>query len=123
MNLREQGPAALAQSLDRPDLPERLAAVEVLGEDAGGRAAELVAAARRGKGGVAEVVGEVEVGIIHPHRAAQAERYEANLLAIARDEAQLARDHLLEPLERPPPPLEDAHAADVHRVVRTLDLQ
>ena len=123
MDLREQRPAALAQSLEHPDLPERLVAVEVLGEDARGRPAELLVAARRRKGAVAQVVGEVEVGIVHPHRTAQAERYEANLLAIARDEAELARHHLLEPLERRRRPLEDAHAADVHRVHRALEVQ
>src|SRR6476469_4185187 len=123
MDLREQRPAALAQSLDGPDLPERLVAVEMLSEDARRRAAELVVAARRRKGGVAQVVGEVEVGIVDPHRAAQAERYEANLLAVARDKAQLAPHHLLEPLERRYRALEDAHAAHVHRVHRTLEMQ
>ena len=39
MGLRDQREAALAQSLDQPELPERLRAVEPLREDAGGHAA------------------------------------------------------------------------------------
>ena len=91
VDLREQRPAVLAQSLEHPDLPERLGAVEALGEDPRGRAPQLLVAAGRRQGAVAQVVGEVEVRVVHPDRAAEAERDEADLLAVARDEAQLAR--------------------------------
>ena len=85
------------------------------------RSTSSVAGAR--KRAVPQVVGEVEVRILDPHRAPETERDEADLLPVARNQAELARDHLLEALERRRGPLEDAHAADVHRVVGPLDVE
>ena len=69
MDLGEERPALVLEALDHPDLPERLGAVQVLGEDPRGGGAQLLLCARRGHGAVAQVVAEVEVGIVDPDRA------------------------------------------------------
>ena len=48
MDLGEQRPALVLEALDHPDLPERLRAVQVLGEDPRGGGAQLLLAAREG---------------------------------------------------------------------------
>jgi hypothetical protein len=106
MDLREQGPALPLQALDHPDLPQRFAAVEVLGEDARRGAPEDVLAARGRQGAVPEVVAEVEVRIVHPRRATDGEQYEADLLPVSRDGVELAGHHLLEALKRGHGPFE-----------------
>ena len=75
------------------------------------------------QGAVAQVVREVEMRVVHPDRAAEAEGDEADFLAVPRDEAQLAVDHLLEILERRGRAFEDAHTPDVHRIHRPLDME
>ena len=123
MNLGEQRPPALPEPLDHPDLPQRLVAIQVLGEDPGRGPAQLVVVARGRERGVPQVVGEVEVRVLHPYRATQPERHEADLLPIAGYERKLARDHVLESLKRGRGTFEDADTADVHRVRRSLDVQ
>jgi hypothetical protein len=76
------------QALDEPDLPQRLAAVELLGEQPAGEPPELVVAARGGQPRVAQVVAEVEVRVVDPDRAALLERDARQPLAVARDEVQ-----------------------------------
>src|ERR671935_83701 len=51
-------------------------------------------AAGRWQRGVPEVVPEVEVRVVDPHGAAQVEGHEAHLLAVARDERELAGDEV-----------------------------
>jgi len=89
---REAAGALAAEALHQPDLPQRLGAVEALGEDAAGQALELLRASGRGQGGVTQVVARVEVGVIDPHRAALLERHEGEALAVARHEVQAALD-------------------------------
>ncbi len=122
VDLRQQRPAVLAQPLDHPDLPQRLSPVQLVGEDPRGGPAQDVVGPRRRQGTVPQVVGQVEMGVVDPHGAPQPERYEANLLPVARHASSRPR----------PSPrgartggrtLEDAHATDVHRVVRSLDVE
>ena len=79
--------------VDEPDLPQRLGAVELLGEHAAGQLAQLLLARRRRQRGVADVVADVEVRVVDPHRARLRERRERELLAVARDLVQAALDH------------------------------
>jgi hypothetical protein len=123
VGLGEQRPAPAVQALDHPQLPQRLVPVEVLGEDATGHLAQLLLAARRGERGVAQMVVEAEVGIVDPHGRPRAEGHEADLLPVPRDEAELAGDHRAEILKGRRRPLEDAHAADVHRRGVVLHVQ
>ena len=62
------------EALDDPQLPERTAAVERAPGDLGRELGKLVEAARRGQRCTADVVIEVEVGILDPHRVMHAER-------------------------------------------------
>ena len=57
-----------------------------------GEGAELLLGARRRERGLADVVAQVQVRVVHPARPALPERHERELLAIARDEMQPALD-------------------------------
>ena len=92
MGLRQQREPFLGQALDEPDLPQRPGAVERLREDPPGQPLELVLATGAGQRGVADVEVDVEVRIIHPHRAALVERDEGQALAVARHQVQPGHD-------------------------------
>ena len=95
----------------------------MLGEDPGGGPAQYLLRARGWQSAVAQVVSEVEVRIIHPHRPPQPQRDEADLLAVARDRVELAQHHLLEARKGWRGSLENAHPANVHRGVGPLDVE
>jgi hypothetical protein len=67
------------ESFDDPHLPERLVAIELLRHDAPDQVAQLPVEARSGERRVPEVVPEVEVRIVDPHRPAELKRHESNL--------------------------------------------
>ena len=67
VGLGDQREAVVLEALDQPHLPQRLGAVELLGEDARGQVLQLLLAARRGQRGVAHVVLEVEARVVDPH--------------------------------------------------------
>ena len=73
VRLADQREAVALEALHEPHLPERLRAVEPLGEDAPGQQRELVVVARRGQRGVADVVLEVEARVVDPDRLARPE--------------------------------------------------
>jgi hypothetical protein len=95
----------------------------MLREDPGGGGPQLLLGARRGHGAVAQVVADVEVGIVDPDGLAHSERDETHLLAVARREVELALDHRPQVLEGRRRSLEDADAADVHGCHVVLDVQ
>ena len=80
------------EALDDVHLPERLGAVELLGEEPAAEGRELLVGAGRGQGAVAHVVADVEVRVVDPHRPSLAERHEGQALAVAGDEVQPALD-------------------------------
>ena len=123
MRLGHHGPAPALQPLDHPDLPEGLGPVELLGHDPPHQLAQLGLAAGGGQGGVAEVVLNVEVRVVHPHRAPQFEGDELHHLAVARDEGELGLDHGHDVIERRLRALEDGHRADVHMADAVLEVQ
>ena len=94
--LADDREAVAVEALDQPQLPERLAAVELLGEDPRRQVAQLLLGARRRQRGLAHVVVEVEVGVVDPDRPALAEGDEAQLLAEAGDEVQARGDVVAE---------------------------
>ena len=94
--LADDREAVAVEALDQPQLPERLGAVELLGEDPRRQVAELLLGARRGQRGLAHVVVEVEVGVVDPDRAALVEGHEAQLLAEARHQVQARGDVVAE---------------------------
>ena len=76
VRLGDDREAVVADAVDEPQLPQRLGAVQALGEDAAGQPAQLVLAGGRGQRGVAHVVAGVEVRVVDPHRPALHERRE-----------------------------------------------
>ena len=88
VGLRDDREAAALDALDEPHLPERLGAVEALGEDAPDQLAQLVVRARLGQSRVTNVVVEVEARVVHPERAAHLKARDRELLAIARNERE-----------------------------------
>ena len=85
MALADDREAVAVEALDQPELPERLAAIELLGEDPRCQVAQLLLRAGSRQRGLPDVVVEVEVGVVDPDRAALAEGDEAQLLAEAGD--------------------------------------
>ncbi len=66
---------AVLEALDDVGLPQRLAAVERAARDVGRERGELPGPARRRQRGAAQVVVEVEVGIVDPGRHVEPERH------------------------------------------------
>ncbi len=114
MGLGEDGEAVVVEALDEPDLPERLVAVELLGEDAAGQVLQLALGAGRGERGGAHVVAQVEVWVVDPLRAALAERDEGEPLAVARHEGEATFEGLEEVGVGGRGALEQHHARHVH---------
>ena len=127
MDLRDQRPrirlAGKLQPLHHPHLPQRLAAVQLLGHHAPDHHVQLLLAARRGQGAVAQVVLEVEVGVVDPHGPPCAERDEAHHLAVARHQWQLGEHHLVQLLRLRGWALEQRDRGDVHVADRVLDVE
>ena len=124
MGLGQDGPPPVFEPLDHPDLPEGFRAVELLCHDPPDELAQLALAAGGGQRGVAEVVLDVEVGIVHPDRPPELQGDEADLLAVARDEVELAlhhRDDVLGKGRRGA--LEDGDRGDVHVGHVVLDVE
>jgi hypothetical protein len=123
VDLRHQGPAIVLDALDHPHLPQRLGPVEPLGHDPADEPAQLVLAARRRQRGVADVVLEVEVGIVDPHRPPQRQRHGGDLLPVAGHQRQPPADRSAEVVVGRWRPLEDPHRPDVHVVDVVLDVE
>src|SRR3989475_2832703 len=88
VDLGDDGEALPAlEALDDPHLPERLGAVELLGHDAAREALQLLRVARPREARVPDVVVDVEVRVVPPHRVAL-DRGPGEDLAVAGDEMQ-----------------------------------
>ena len=112
-----------SKPLDQPQLPERLGAVELLGEDPRGEVAQLLLGAGRGQGRAAHVVVEVEEGVVDPDRPALVEGDAAQLLAEAGDEVQARLDVVAEFLVRGRRAVEDDRRGDVHVGAASLQVE
>ena len=95
----------------------------LLGEGAGGEVAQLLLAAGGGEGGVADVVVEVQVGVVDPDRAALVEGDEAELLAEARDQVQPRLQVGAELVVGRRRAVEDHRRGDVHVGAVALEVQ
>ena len=114
VDLRDQRPAPVLEPFDEPGLPQRPAAVELLAHQAGHQVPEGLIVARRRERGVTEVVVEVEVGVVDPHRASELERDRRDPLPVARDAVQLRRQQLAQLSRGRLRPFEDREPRDVH---------
>jgi hypothetical protein len=91
VRLDDEREAPALEALDDPHLPERAVAVERLRGDAGRELLQLLGVAGAGQARVPDVVGEVEVDVVHPHRVV-VERDPRQALPVARDLVQLGGD-------------------------------
>ncbi len=123
VHLRDERPVTVLQALDHPHLPQRLRAVELLGHEPADEVAELAIAARRRQRGVAEVIAEVEMRVVHPERPAEVQRDEPHPLAVTRHERELPGDQVGEVAVLRSRALEDPHRPDVHVVDVVLDVE
>ena len=92
VGLRDERPGPVLQTLHLPHLPQWTVAVEPLGHQPANESEQLGLAPRLGQGRVAHVIAEVEVGVVDPHRPAELERRDPDLLAVPRNQRELAGD-------------------------------
>ena len=114
VGLRDQREALAGQALDEPDLPQRLGAIQALGEQTPGQLGQRRLVGRSRERGVADVVARVEVGIVGPHRTALAVGHVREALAIARHEVQAAEHVIDQLLQARRLALEDHHRGHMH---------
>jgi hypothetical protein len=123
VGLGDQREAVLADAVDQPQLPQRLRAVQPLGEDPPRQAAQLLLARRLRQRRVAHVVVGVEVRVVDPDGAALHERRPGELLAVARHQVQALLELGHEFLVGRRLALEDQHGSDVHVRAAALEGQ
>ena len=88
----QRRPLAL-EPLDHVHLPQRSVGVELAAHHAGDEGVELGLAAGRRQAGPAQVVVEVEVGIVDPHRVVQSEGHPQGPLAQRGDQVEALLNH------------------------------
>src|SRR5688572_871017 len=94
MGFREERKAIAFETVDQPDLPQWLSAIELLREDTAGQDPKLVLASRRRQRGEPNVVPQVEVRVVDPLRPALPKRDMCELLPVARHEVKTPLDAL-----------------------------
>ena len=114
---------SLVEAVDEQQLPQRLRAVQALGEDAAGEVLQLLLAAGRRQAGVAQVVAQVEVRVVDPDRPALVQRDLGEPLAEARDEVQARLDMGEQLVVGRRRAVEDRHRGDVQPRARLLEMQ
>ena len=92
MALDQDGEPVALQTFDQIHLPERLLAVQGLGEDPVRQGDEFPLGARRGKGRVTHVEGDVEGVVIDPERPADVHRRVGQPLPIPRNQGKTRLD-------------------------------
>ena len=123
MHLGDHCPAPILESFDHPQFPEGLASIEGLREDAPGEIPELISPARRWQRRVPDVIQDLKMRIVDPHRPGEPDRRKAHLLPVARHQGQLGGDQPHEVSVRGCGPLEDGNRPDMHGVVAVLDME
>jgi hypothetical protein len=114
MGLGDQREPPARHALHEPDLPQRLGAVQALGEQPSGELLERGLIRRTRQRGVTDVVARVEMRIVRPQRSPLAERHIGQTLAIARHQVQAA-EHMVGQLpRRRRNTLEHHHQRDMH---------
>ncbi len=114
MGLGQNGKAVALEPLHQPQLPQRLLAVELLGEDPTTQRLELGLGPRARQRGVADMELGLEVRIVDPPGAPLVEGHEGEPLAVARDEMQPPRELLHELVVGRSCALEDHAGRHVH---------
>ena len=126
MRLGDDGEALallVAEPLDEPHLPERLVAVESLGEEAPGEPLQLFLATRGGQGGVPHVVLEIELRLVDPDGPSLPEGHENDPLPVARNLVEARVDEGEQVAVRRRLALELGNRSDVHVGGAVLELE
>ena len=121
--LGDEREAVALEPVDERELPQRLRAVQSLGEQPAREVLQLLLAARRRQAGVAQVVAQVEVRIVDPDRPALVERDVGEALAEARDEVQARLDQLAQLVVGRRRSVEDGDGRDVQTRPGLLEVQ
>jgi hypothetical protein len=98
VRLRDHRKPAVGQALDEVELPQRSGPVQPAAEQPPDQRPQLFVTAGAGQGGPTDVVVELEVRVVHPHRQAHVPGHLAHLLPVTRDQAEPAADQLDERL-------------------------
>ena len=118
VHLGQDRDLAIGQAVDHPHLPQRDVPVELVADQVADEVAELLGPAGRGHPDVADVVADVEVGVLDPTRPIEAERHLDELPPELGDEGQPAGDALLEAVGAEPPGclgrVDEQHRRHVH---------
>jgi hypothetical protein len=84
VDLGDQRPSAAGETLDHPGLPERSVPIELDRHELRHQVVQLFFSTRSRQRRVTDVVGEVEVRVVDPHRSSELTGYEPHLLAVPR---------------------------------------
>ena len=114
VDLEDDRPLPILEAFDEPCLPKWALAIERMRHDPADEAAERRVVAGSGQRRVPQVVAEVEVRVVCPHRPPELERHRADALAVARDLPHLRSDERFEIVHSGRRVVEDAHTGDVH---------
>ena len=123
VKLADQPPTTRAGALDHPHLPQRPAAVKRLRHHPSDQGSQLPRAAGAWQRGVAQVIGQLEVRILHPHRPAKPPRHPAHTLAVAPQQRELTHKDLGELARGRRRTLEQRHRAEMHMAHVILEVQ
>ena len=117
VGLGHQGHPVAGQPLHQVELPQGTAAVQLPTLQADHQLVQLGVAAGLGQGAAPDVVGDVEVLVVHPDRVRQPPGDPPDLLPVPRYERDPVVDQGDQPVVTQPADrlLEDEHAAHVHR--------
>ena len=114
VGLRDQRETVVLEAFYQPHLPQRLGAVELLGEDPRHETLQLRPRPGRGQGRVAHVILEVEARVVDPHRPPAVECREGELLPVARHQVKTLADLFEEVLHRRSRTFDDREPAHMH---------
>ena len=109
VDLGDHADLVALQPFDDPHLPQRAVPVELAADHVGRELGQLAHPARRGQRGAAEMIVDVELGIVDPHRVAQAEGH----LDQPAPEHRCQRDPLVDELAQPAEGVAPGHGGRV----------
>ena len=109
VDLGHHGHLVVLESFDDPHLPQRPVPMELAADHVAGEFGQLADPSGGGQRGAAEVVVDVELGVVDPHRATQAERH----LDQPASEHGGQRDALIDDLAHPPEGVAPRHGGRV----------
>jgi len=114
VGLADDGEAPAVEAIDQPDLPERLGAIQPLGEQPSGQPLQRRVVAGTGQRRVPDVIPRVVMGVVCPHRPALFQGDVGEPLAVARNQVHARVEMLDQLVRRRGLALEHHDRGDVH---------